>query len=269
MTAWLPPYLSGPATVVAVIAAAYLLGRFIVAPVTARLVRRRSPPLARPLSRAAHYLTLTVGVLAGLSTAGYGQAFGAMGAVLAAGTFALGFAMKDTLSALVSGVFILVDRPFQIGDWIEWDGNEGKVVDIALRTTRVETFDNEMLTVPNDRIINTTVKNRTARDKLRMTTTFGIGYGDDIDEAKDIIMTVLEEIDGIATSPGPSVRLRNLGDSAIELKAFYWIDDPKRAKTMRMQERLLRQVKERFEAAGIDMPYPTQTITGAISVDGS
>lgn len=262
MTQLIPLWLVDPLMVVAFIAGAYLLSRFVVVPVIARLVERRSPPLARPVSRIVHYIAIIVGVLAGLLMGGYGQVFGAMGAILAAATFAIGFAMQDTIAAVVAGVFIFVDKPFQIGDWIEWDGTEGKVVDIKLRTTKVETFDNEVMTVPNDKITNTTVTNRTARNKLRMTTTFGIGYEDDIEEAKEIIRSILADIDGVASSPAPQVRLRELGDSTVDLRAMYWIKNPKRAKIMPMKEELLKRVKQEFEDAEIDMPYPTQTIAG-------
>ncbi|MFB6077234.1 MAG: mechanosensitive ion channel family protein [Candidatus Nanohaloarchaea archaeon] len=267
MVAGIPAYLLAPARLVAVIAATYILSRAVVRPLVSRLVARRSPPLSRPVARSAHYVTVMAGIVAGLSAAGYGRVLGVVGAVLAAGTFAAGFAMRDTLSAFVSGIFIFVDKPFQIGDWIEWNGTEGKVVDITLRTTKVETFDNEMLTVPNDRITNTTVKNRTARDMLRMTTLFGIGYEDDIGEAKEIVRSAMADIDGVASDPAPTVRVSALADSTVDLKAFYWIRNPKRAKFMRIKEELLNRVKEEFEDAGIDMPYPTQTITGRIGIE--
>ncbi len=258
----LPVWAVDALTFILSVAVFLLIGRLVVRPIVSRLVSRKNPPLASPLSRFAHYITAIIGILFGMNLAGYGQAFGAMGAVLAAATFALGFAMQDTLGAFISGIFLFIDKPFQIGDWIEWDGSEGEVVDIRLRTTKIETFDNELVTVPNDRIANATITNRTANDQLRITTTFGIGYDDDIEEAKHIILDILDSIGGIADEPAPSVRLRDLGDSTVDLRAFYWVRNPRRAGMARIHESVLAAVKDRFEEADIDMPYPTQTIAG-------
>ncbi|MDY6770894.1 MAG: mechanosensitive ion channel family protein [Candidatus Nanohaloarchaea archaeon] len=257
-----PQWAVGPLTLVAFTVVAYLLGKLVVKPAVGVLVKRKSTTLRGPVSRAVLYITILVGLVAGLSASGYGQVLGVFGAVVAAGTLAIGFAMQDTISAAVSGVFLLVDKPFQIGDWIEWDDQKGRVEDIRVRTTKVETFDNELLTVPNDKLANTTIKNPVANDQLRVQLSIGIGYEDDIDEAKQIVQEILEDNDKIADEPAPDIKLVGLGDSTVDFKARYWVDDPKRAKFMTIKEEVLRQVKDRFDEAGIDMPYPTMTIAG-------
>ncbi|MDY6774421.1 MAG: mechanosensitive ion channel, partial [Candidatus Nanohaloarchaea archaeon] len=177
----LPQWSVGLVKLLAAVVGFYIVGRVVVRPLSYRLLSRKSEHIARPFSRFFEYITVLVGIFVGLTAGGYGNSLGVLGAVAAAGSFALGFGMQDTLKAFLAGVFIFVDRPFEIGDWIEWDGNEGRVKDIQLRTTKVETFDNELLTVPNDQIASSIITNNTANDMLRVRTTFGIGYDDDVE----------------------------------------------------------------------------------------
>lgn len=258
----IPVWLEGPAGFLATFLVIYIIGRVVVQPLAYRAAKRRNDHLASPLSHLAYYITLLIGVMLGLSAGGYGSSLAVLGGVAAAGTFAVGFAMRDTLSAFVSGIFIFIDKPFTIGDWIEFENYKGTVQDITLRTTKVETFNNELLTVPNDKITNTVVKNPVANDKLRIAVTFGIGYEEDIEEAKAAVLEEVDKIDGIAKNPEPKIRTDALGDSTVDLKLLYWIKNPRRAKFMDIKEELLHRVKKRFEDEDIDMPYPTQTIAG-------
>jgi small-conductance mechanosensitive channel len=256
------PGLMGVVTLVTVSGLFYLLGKLAICPLVRRSVRRKHPTLAEPVARLGFYLTILVGIGIGMRAGGYGNALTVLGAVAAAGTVAIGFAMKDTINAAVSGFFLLTDKPFEKGDWIEWDGYKGTVKEIRIRTTLVETFDNELLTVPNSELANNTVKNPVANDRLRVKIVFGIGYEDGIEQAKTCIQEILEDTDEIATDPAPDVKLTGLGDSAVELTARYWIDDPKRGAFVTARDSILQQVKQRFDEEGIDMPYPTRTIAG-------
>lgn len=258
----LPAWSMGPVTFLAVTAGFYLIGKLLVGPVAARAMRRKSDHLSGPFGKAMFYVTVFIGIAVGLTASGYGRVLTAFGSIMAAGTLAIGLAMRDTISGAVAGFFLLIDKPFEKGDWIEWDGNEGKVKDIQLRTTKVETFNNELLTVPNDKLANAVIKNPVANDKLRIVLDVGIGYEDDIDEAKDIVMDIMEDIDRISDDPKPDVRLLGLGDSTVDLKARYWIDDPSRGGFVAVKEKMLTEIKNRFDAAEIDMPYPTITIAG-------
>lgn len=258
----LPVWAEGPASFLTVFFLVYLVARFIVQPLVHRAGKQRSKHIAGPLARTAYYLAVLIGIMAGLAAGGYGSSLAVLGTIAAAGTFAIGFAMKDTLGAFVAGIFIFIDKPFTIGDWVEFDGFEGTVEDITLRTTKIETFNNELLTVPNDKIANTVVKNPVANDRLRVAVTFGIGYDDDIEHAKECILDELDQIEGVAKSPEPKIRTTALSDSTVDLKLLYWINDPRRAKFADIKEELLHRVKMRFEDEGIDMPYPTQTIAG-------
>ena len=245
----------------------YLLGRLVAVPLAKRAMERSGfDPAVRSLADdVLAALVFTVAAVAAFSAAvpSFLTAFAALGGALA---LALGFAADDLLGNFVAGVFILRDKPFTVGDWIEWSEGEGRVEDIDLRVTRVRTFDNELVTVPNGDLANDAVKNPVAYDTLRQQFLFGIGYGDDIGQATDLILEEASEHDDILDDPGTSVRLTELGDSAVGLQARFWIADPKRSDVVKTRSEFVRSVKERFDDAGIDMPYPYRQLTGDIDV---
>ncbi|QHS17833.1 mechanosensitive ion channel family protein [Halopenitus persicus] len=247
---------------------ALLVGRFVVVPGVRRVLEARGfdravVGLAASVANAAVW----VGALAiGLTVAGYGaflSAFAVFGSALA---LAVGFAAQDLLGNFVAGVFILKDKPFEVGDWIEWDGNSGRVEDIDLRVSRIRTFDNERVTVPNGDLANTAVTNPVAYETLRQRFVFGIGYDDDIDRATDVILEEARAHEEILDDPGVSVRLVELGDSAVGLQSRWWIEDPDRGDFVRVRSEYVQAVKERFDEDGIDMPYVHRELTGSVEV---
>jgi len=165
-------------------------------------------------------------------------------------------------------VFIYTDKPFRIGDWIEWDGNSGVVEDISLRVSRVRTFDNELLTVPNSNLTDGVIKNPVAKEQLRLKFMFGIGYDDDIDKATEIILEEARNHPEIMDDPEPSVRLVELGDSSVGLQSRIWIKDPNRADFVKTRAEYVKTVKERFDAEDINIPYPNRTIGGGLEMTG-
>jgi small conductance mechanosensitive channel len=246
----------------------YLAGRVVVRPVVDRALRRRDldEHARRPIQKLVSVVVVFAAVSVAFGFADYGDFLQSLATIAAAATLAIGFAMQDVLQNLVAGVFIYTDRPFRIDDWIEWDDNTGVVEDISLRVTRVRTFDNELLTVPNSQLTDGVIKNPVAKDQLRLKVLFGIGYDDDIDAATDIIVEEAEAHDEILGDPAPSVRLTELGDSSVGLQSRVWIDDPSRSDFVRIRGEYVHAVKKRFDETGIDIPYPTRTLTGGIDV---
>ncbi|ELZ41812.1 mechanosensitive ion channel family protein [Halorubrum tebenquichense] len=248
--------------------AVLLLGKYVLIPGLRRVVRSRGFDEA-VLSLGTNVLNAVVWVAAvaiGFAVAGYGaflSAFAVFGGALA---LAVGFAAQDLLGNFVAGVFILKDKPFEVGDWIEWDGNSGRVEEIDLRVSRIRTFDNELITVPNGDLANNAVTNPVAYDTLRQKFVFGIGYDDDIGEATDIIVEKAEAHEEILDDPGVSVRVTELGDSAVGLQSRWWIDDPDRGDFVRVRSEYVTAVKEAFDDAGIDMPYVHRQLTGSVEV---
>lgn len=257
-------------TFIVVAVVLYVLGKVTIAPVANRVMDRRGldQHAKSPLQMVVSIGIVAVAIGVAFAFAGYGNILTALATVAAAATLAIGFAMQDVIANFVAGVFIYTDKPFRIGDWIEWDGNSGVVEDISLRVTRVRTFDNELLTVPNSNLTDGVIKNPVAKDKLRVQFLFGIGYDDDIDKATEIIVDEAEKRDDIMDDPGVTVRLTELGDSYVGLKSRFWIADPSRADFVKTRGEYVQTVKERFDEAGIDIPYPTRTLEGEIDVAG-
>ncbi|MFB6083918.1 MAG: mechanosensitive ion channel family protein [Halorientalis sp.] len=255
-------------TFLAAFLALYVLGRLFVVPVVSRILRRRDldEHARKPLVKLVRIVTAFVAVAVAFTFAGYGNILTAIATIGAAATLAIGFAMQDVLSNFVAGVFIYTDKPFRIGDWIEWDGYSGVVEDISLRVTRVRTFDNELLTVPNSNLTSGVIKNPVAKEQLRLKFLFGIGYDDDIDRASEIIVEEAQKHDDIMADPEPTVRLTELGDSSVGLQSRIWIDNPSRADFVKIRGEYVTAVKERFDEAGIDIPYPNRTIGGDLEI---
>ena len=216
-------------------------------------------------------VSVTVAVTAVLSialaatVAGFGvvlSAFAILGGALA---LAIGFAGRDLLANFIAGVFIIQDEPFVIGDWIQWDGNSGIVREIQLRVTKIDTFDDELITVPNAHLANTAVTNPVANDQLRVRYDFGIGYDDDIDLAREVIIEEARQLEGVLDDPAPSAPVIDLGDSDVVLSGRVWID-PNVTSAAGVRTKFIEAVKKRFDAEGIDIPYPNTELSGGSEV---
>ena len=253
---------------VAAFVVAYVVGKRAVLPLLDRVLEARNLDrhAKTPIRKLVWIVYLFVAITAAFGVAGYNGFLRSLATVAAAATLAIGFAMQDVLKNFVAGVFIFVEKPFKIGDWIEWDGNSGVVEDISLRITRLRTFDNELLTVPNGQLTDSVVKNPVDANKLRLKFVFGIGYDDDVEAATDIILEEARAHEGIMDDPEPSVRLTELGDSSVGLQSRIWIANPSRADFVKTRGEYVRRVKARFDEEGIDIPYPHRTLTGGLEV---
>jgi small-conductance mechanosensitive channel len=179
---------------------------------------------------------------------------------------AIGFAAKDTLSNLIAGILLIIDRPFEIGDRIEvWSAPAGSatwgdVIDIGLRATKIKTTDNIVIIIPNNEIMMRDIVNYTIiTSKIRVRINIGISYDADIRKAKDIICGVAESADWIAKDPPPKVVVRNFGESSVDLQLRVWINDAR--KRMDTISHIMDHVKTAFDDAGIEIPYPKRDIS--------
>ncbi|NHN58135.1 MULTISPECIES: mechanosensitive ion channel family protein [Halorussus] len=250
--------------------AVYLIGRATVIPLAGRFLDRRNVDThaKKPLVRIVRFGVVFVAVSVAFGFADYGNFLTSLATIAAAATLAIGLATQDVIKNFVAGVFIYTDKPFKIGDWIEWDNDTyaGIVEDIGLRVTRVRTFDNELLTVPNSSLTDGVIKNPVEADRLRLKFLFGIGYDDDIDRATEIIVEEAETHPDILDDPAPSVRLTELGDSSVGLQSRIWIADPSRSDYVKTKGEYVTSVKERFDEEGIDIPYPNRTLGGGLEL---
>jgi small-conductance mechanosensitive channel len=179
---------------------------------------------------------------------------------------AIGFAAKDTLSNLIAGILLIIDRPFEIGDRIEvWSAPAGSatwgdVIDIGLRATKIKTTDNIVIIIPNNEIMMRDIVNYTIiTSKIRVRINIGISYDANIRQAKDIVCGVAESADWIAKDPPPKVVVRNFGESSVDLQLRVWIEDARRR--MDTISHIMDHVKTAFDDAGIEIPYPKRDIS--------
>ena len=210
-------------------------------------------------------ITAVVALAIAATIAGAGVVLAAFGTLAGALALAVGFAAQDLISNFVAGIFIIQDEPFQTGDWIEWNDNVGVVKEVQLRVTKLNSFDNEEMTVPNSDLVNAVVTNPMGNDELRVGVDFGIEYDADIEDAREIIVDVAQNLDGALTSQEPSAPVTSLGDSAVVLSGRLWID-PNKTGYAPTVAAFTEAVKKRFDAAGIGMPYPYTEVTGDITV---
>lgn len=178
---------------------------------------------------------------------------------------AIGFAAKDTLSNLIAGVLLIIDRPFEVGDRIEvWSAPKnaatwGDVIHIGLRATKIRTTDNIVIIIPNNEIMKRDIINYTTVTKeIRVRIPIGIAYDADIKKAKELIIKTALELDWVMQEPAPKVVVRNFGDSAVDLQARIWISRPRRR--MDTISHVTDRVREVFQEEGIEIPYPKRDI---------
>lgn len=243
-------------------------GKALVLPVANRIFAARGLDrhAKQPLRKLTWFAVVFSGIAIAFGLAGFGSFLQSLATIAAAATLAIGLAMQNVIRNFVAGVFIFTDRPFRIGEWIEWNDNAGIVEDISLRVTRVRTFDNELLTVPNSVLTEDVIKNPVATDRLRVKFVFGIGYDDDVDLATDLLIEEATDHPDILDDPEPSVRLTELGDSYVGLQSRIWIRDPSRSDALRIRSEYVANVKSRFDAEGIDIPFPQRDLSGSIDV---
>ena len=174
---------------------------------------------------------------------------------------AIGFAAKDTLANLFSGVFIMVDAPYKIGDFIVLgSGERGEVTHIGIRSTRILTRDDVEVTIPNSIMGNTKIINESGgpHKKYRIRVKVGVAYGSDTDKVREVLMDVATKQAGICTVPEPRVRFRELGDSGLHFELLCWIDEP--VLRGRSLDAMNEAVYKRFLQEGIEIPYNKQDI---------
>jgi small-conductance mechanosensitive channel len=245
----------------------FALGWFVVTSAVEKSLRRRG--FDETIVGLGESVTIAVvavlAVALAATIAGFGVVLAAFATLAGALALAVGFAAQDLIANFVAGVFILQDEPFTTGDWIEWDGNSGVVREIELRVTKLDTFDNELVTVPNSDLANAAVVNNVANDERRVSVGFGIGYDDDIEQAREAIIDEASEIEAAFDDPAPSAPVVSLGDSAVVLSGRLWID-PREDSYGAVRAEFLEAVKGRFDDEGIDMPYPNTELSGDIEV---
>jgi len=179
---------------------------------------------------------------------------------------AIGFAAKDTLSNLIAGILLIIDRPFEVGDRIEvWSAPTGSatwgdVIDVGLRATKIKTTDNIVIIIPNNEIMTRDIVNYTIiTSKIRVRINVGVAYDSDIKKTRKVLLKVADAVSWVAKKPEPKVMVRNFGDSSVDLQLRVWIDDAR--KRMDTISYITDKIKDAFEENEIEIPFPKRDIT--------
>ena len=174
---------------------------------------------------------------------------------------AVSFAAKDTLANLFSGVFIMADAPYKLGDFIVLDsGERGEVTHIGIRSTRLLTRDDVEITVPNAVMGNAKVTNEAGGpdESYRIRIKVGVAYDSDIDKVHEVLLNVAEKQPEVCRSPAPRVRFRAFGPSSLDHELLCWVEKP--VLRGRVIHLLNTNVLKRFRAEGIEIPFPQQDV---------
>jgi small conductance mechanosensitive channel len=240
-----------------ILAAAWALARLLAA-LTARALKRltHTTALIREFAvKSVSRLVLAFGILAALAQLGVSMT--PMLAAIGAAGLVIGLALQDTLGNLASGLMILVYRPFDAGDVVETGGASGRVSGMSLMTTTLMTFDNQVLHVPNSRVWNDLITNKTASSTRRVDMTFGVSYGDDLQKTQSVLEEVVRAHPKVLADPEPNVRVHALADSSINFIVRPWV---KTDDYWEVFWDLNRTVKERFDQEGITIPFPQRDL---------
>lgn len=218
------------------------------------------------IERLIRLVVIVAVLLLALSVAGVdvGAALATLGIV----GLALAFALQNILENFVSGILLLVRKPFRVGDQIRTGDFEGTVDDIDLRVTRIIDYDGETVLVPNSDVFTNPLVNLTRRGRRRSRVMIGVDYRDDHDAARAVIHDAVAAVDGVLSSPDVEVYLTELGDSSVNFEVRYWTA-PDIASVRRVQDRVLSAAKTAIEGAGMTIPWPIRTLVmdGPVRVD--
>ncbi|MEO8881018.1 MAG: mechanosensitive ion channel family protein, partial [Gemmatimonadaceae bacterium] len=202
---------------------------------------------------------MTFGALVALTAAVPSFTAGSLISALGVGGVAIGFAFKDIFQNFLAGLLILITKPFRVGDQISFKEFDGNIEDIQTRATYIKTYDGRRVIIPNSELFTNSVTVNTSFPRRRSQYDVGIGYGDDIDKARAIMLKVLTDAKGVDPDPHADVIVVALADSTVTLRARWW-SDSRMVDVLIAQDEVLTNIKNELTAAGIDLPFPTRQI---------
>ena len=239
-----------------------LLAGFIVSGFVQRWIRRAmdrvghiDATVSAFISSAARYAIWIVTLIAVLGQ--FGVQTASILAALGAAGLAIGLALQGTLQNIAAGIMLLFLRPFKVGEYIDTGSVAGTVEEVGIFATRLTTIDGLYVLAPNSSLWNTPVTNYSRHDTRRNDIVIGIGYGDDIDKASQLMATMAQADERILDTPSPRTFVSELGDSAVSITLRYWTTTPDYFYTGRD---LTEQLKLSFDKQGISIPFPQRDV---------
>lgn len=211
--------------------------------------------LVRFLGKLIYYILLVTVIIAAADQVGIKTT--SFLAILGAAGLAIGLALKDSLSNFASGVMLILFQPFQVGDAVTVSGVTGKVERIDIFSSVLLTPDNQKIIVPNSKITSDVIVNITANPTRRIDLVIGIGYDDDIKEARAVLEGIINADKRILSDPAPSIALGELGASSVDLLVRPWV---KTGEYWDVRCDLMESIKLTFDEKGISFPFPQQDV---------
>lgn len=239
----------------AILVAGWWLSRFVAARVGAWATERMGRQAGMLLRRGALYL----GTVLALTLALHQLDFSLTVLLGAAGllTVALGFASQTSASNIISGLFLLGERPFSIGDVIQIGGTTGEVLSIDLMSIHLRTFDNVFVRIPNESVIKSEVRTLSRFPIRRYDLQVGVAYKEDLARVREILFDVADRVPVSLEEPAPLVIFQGFGDSSVNLQFSVWAA---RENFLELRNTIAEAVKQRFDEEEIEIPFPHRTL---------
>lgn len=237
----------------------YLVARGLRAFIKRTTKDRDSANLGMVAGRLVQWVILFVGLLVAVAIVAPTVTPGKVLTGLGVGGVAIGFAFKDILQNFMAGLLILIREPFRVGDQIVSGDYEGTVKSIETRATFIRTYDGRRVIIPNSQIYTNPVVVNTAFDAQRTQYDIGIGYGDDLRKAIEVILDTTRSTEGVLADPAPDVLVVELAGSSVNLRARWWSKSD-RASVVQIGSEVVARIKAALDEASIDMPYPTRVV---------
>lgn len=220
----------------------------------------RHANLVKVFQRVGGALILFIGFMVAMVIAIPGFTPAKLIGALGIGSVAIGFAFKDIFQNLLSGILLLISEPFRIGDQIISGNYEGTVEDIKIRATTIKTYDGTQVVIPNSQLYTSAITVNTAYKQRRLHVDVGIGYEDDIDTAKTVILKALKASESVSKLAEPSVIATGFGGSSIDLTVRWFIDNGTQANKVASIHEVVVAIKRALDEAGINIPFPIRTL---------
>ena len=247
-----------------VIATVVVTIAYFVAKTVRRLVRRttargRHPNVGLVVGRLAQWGVFVIGLLIALTIAAPSVKPVNILSALGVGSIAIGFAFKDVLQNFLAGILILLRQPFRVGDQIVFDDYEGTVEDIDARATKLKTYDGRRVVIPNGELYTKSVTVNTAYPMRRSEYQVGVGYGDDVARAEEVILEAVQGVQGVMSNPAPDAFAWDFAESSVNIKVRWWTKSI-RGEVVAVRGRVIRAIKQAVDDAQINIAYPTRVV---------
>lgn len=251
----IPQFLAAVAILVATLVLSRAVERW-----TKQSVRKKidDAETRRFLAGTARYAVLVLGILAaleqipGIEITSFLAGLGILG-------FTIGFALQDIARNFIAGLLLLLRQPFKVGDAVEIADHAGNVMEITMRDTVIKTFDGVMEIIPNLDVYTNPIINYSELSPRRRTVMIGLGYGEDVDRARELLLNAIRSTQGVLEEPAPEIITQELGDATLNMAARFWVDQ-RTHNLFAVHSDAVEAINAVAERESIDMPYPTQVV---------